>query len=419
MLKRIAAPMMAFMICGLSTTAVRAVELPEIAASPSNTTPACVTPGRMMAMIRDRNQRLAGKFSDIALHYMRIGQELGVRWDYAFYQMLVETGFLTYRGDVKPYQNNFAGIAATGNGVRGESFPTVAEGVRAHFHHLMLYAGMPVTNPVAERTRKVKAWGIMDEWRTTFSGPVTYSRMTQKWSPGDRGYPRDIKAVADRFMNNWCNRPDPAPEMMAGIRTVTPGATAQNSAGTIYNNASVNNTGALPGSGAALGAPATGTLPTRRPGASITTPVANRPAATVAKSGTASSRVKIVNSTSRPAASATSTTEQPANSSVGRFANNITAFASPPPKKDVVPDACRVWTASYGGQKALIIRSIGGGHVNYTVLDVNAGREQAEADAYIAAYAKGGKSVGRFDDPQKALKKAFQLCPSQKQKKAS
>ncbi|MGL1297140.1 hypothetical protein ACSTKD_00195, partial [Vibrio parahaemolyticus] len=42
---------------------------------------------------------------------------------------------------------------------------------------------------------------------------------------------------------------------------------------------------------------------------------------------------------------------------------------------DAVPagQKCRVWTASYGGQKALIIRSVIDRVVNFTVLDVNEG----------------------------------------------
>jgi hypothetical protein len=32
-------------------------------------------------------------------------------------------------------------------------------------------------------------------------------------------------------------------------------------------------------------------------------------------------------------------------------------------------------------------------------------------DAYIAAYAKGGESVGAFTSQSKALDKAFELCP--------
>jgi hypothetical protein len=86
---------------------------------------------------------------------MRHGEELGLRWDYAFFQMLLETGNLTYKGDVKPDQNNFAGLGATGRGARGEKFPDISTGVRAHLQHVLMYAGEKVENPVAERTRNI------------------------------------------------------------------------------------------------------------------------------------------------------------------------------------------------------------------------------------------------------------------------
>ena len=70
-----------------------------------------------------------------------------------------------------------------------------------------------------------------------------------------------------------------------------------------------------------------------------------------------------------------------------------------------------MWQASYGGQKAVIIQAVNDGQTNYTVLDVNEGREQREVAAYIAAYAKDGKSVGEFQTSNKALSKAFELCP--------
>jgi len=72
---------------------------------------------------------------------------------------------------------------------------------------------------------------------------------------------------------------------------------------------------------------------------------------------------------------------------------------------------CRVWQASYGGQKAVIIQAIDGARTNYTVLDVNEGREQREVAAYIAAYAKGGTQVAEFQSSSKALVKAFEMCP--------
>ena len=73
--------------------------------------------------------------------------------------------------------------------------------------------------------------------------------------------------------------------------------------------------------------------------------------------------------------------------------------------KPLVPPAgtpaqkCRVWTASYGGQKALIIKSVIDKVVNYTVLDVNEGAEKREADAFISAYAKEGADRRRVRQP--------------------
>jgi hypothetical protein len=72
---------------------------------------------------------------------------------------------------------------------------------------------------------------------------------------------------------------------------------------------------------------------------------------------------------------------------------------------------CRVWTASYGGQKAIIIRSIADQVVNFTVLDVNEGSEGREAQAFISAYAKNGKIAGEYPTQAQALDKAFELCP--------
>jgi hypothetical protein len=80
-------------------------------------------------------------------------------------------------------------------------------------------------------------------------------------------------------------------------------------------------------------------------------------------------------------------------------------------KPDTVPTKCRVWTASYGGARALIIRSIQDSTTNITVLDVNAGQETREAEAYISAYAKGGSVAGEFANQTLALDKAFELCP--------
>ncbi len=64
----------------------------------------------------------------------------GVRADIAFCLMIHETGYLNFGGDVTRDQNNFGGLGTTGGGVKGASFDTMEEGVRAVVQHLKCYA---------------------------------------------------------------------------------------------------------------------------------------------------------------------------------------------------------------------------------------------------------------------------------------
>lgn len=76
----------------------------------------------------------------IARTFLEVGKIYGVRGDIAFSQSIHETDYFRFTGDVKPYQNNFAGIGATGGGKQGHSFPTIKEGVTAQIQHLFAYA---------------------------------------------------------------------------------------------------------------------------------------------------------------------------------------------------------------------------------------------------------------------------------------
>lgn len=60
-------------------------------------------------------------------------------------QAMLETGYLKFGGDVDISQYNFGGIGAVGNGVVGESFKNVTEGVRAQVQHLKAYASKTIT----------------------------------------------------------------------------------------------------------------------------------------------------------------------------------------------------------------------------------------------------------------------------------
>jgi hypothetical protein len=335
-----------------------AKSLPAVQLSPSNQPEQCTTPGRLMAFLHERNPRLQSKFTKIAVEYMRHGRDLGIRWDYAFFQMVVETNSLKFTGDVIPRQNNFAGLGATGGGVKGEYFRSVSDGVRAHQQHLMVYAGIRVEDPVADRTRKVQSWGILNKWRARIRGPVSFSDVGSQWAPYDRGYAKDIQSIANAFYSSHCNRPDPAP----GLLVEASGSGATTAQKRSYSR----------DTRAALGA----------------SNVGNRP------------RYKMLN---RPAQN---TPPPPAKDNVAAVAKFAAPAIKPPAARK-----CRVWTASYGGQQATIIRSEANGTTNYTVLDVNHGRETAETSAYIAAYAKGGERIETFPTKSAAMERAFKLCP--------
>ena len=360
---RISALLIAALIPVAVAAPAAAARLPAIKTSTSNEVPACATPGRLMAMLNARNSGLPSRYKHITVEYMRHGEELGLRWDYAFFQMLVETNSLKYTGDVDADQNNFAGLGATGNGVKGERFSSVSDGVRAHLEHVLMYTGTYVENPVAERTRKVQSWGILNKWRNNISGPLTYTHLGTKWAPGDRGYSNDIAVIARTFYDNYCNQSDPQPELVAMAR---PHGTAKTKTVKVE------------------------TTPTTT---TSTNTQANTPPAANQKANVKD--VAILNAPSNDAAA-------------GNTSTDSGAADEPSAQKSA---GCRVWTASYGGKKAVIIKAINDGITNYTVLDVNAGKEKKEMEAYIAAYAKGGKSVGEYPSPQTALNKAFELCP--------
>ena len=69
-------------------------------------------------------------------------------------------------------------------------------------------------------------------------------------------------------------------------------------------------------------------------------------------------------------------------------------------------------SASYGGRIALLIRAEDGGSVSYTVLQVEEGQEQRQADAFIRAHMPNGRTIARFASRDGALARAFELCPA-------
>lgn len=430
-----------------------AANLPQVELSASNKVPVCTTPGRLMAFLKSRNPNLDTRFATIAADYMRLGEKYNIRWDIAFFQMMLETGNLKFGGDVASTQNNFAGLGATGKHVPGESFPDIETGVKAHLQHLLLYAGEHLDNPVAERTRKVQEWGVLTDWQKTLKGPVDYAQLAKQWAPTSRRYARDIAGLADTFYGSPCKGADPHPELLAlakpelataksktPVKVAAATAAEETAADVSSDAAAAKLSGADLARRAVDEARRSGSFVRSSLGAESLLPAQNAPAVAVgepAPADKAPAAVKIINAALPEA-------EVPANASVEADTRGP-ADAAPvePPKKSlgkkvqtaalgagtksvisssitskslITPPSgprptCKVWTASYGGGHSVIIRARADQQDNYTVLDVNEGSEKREAEAYISAYAKGGKTVGEFANPSQALDKAFELCP--------
>ena len=300
--------------------------LPDIRLAAGQAVPACVTPSRLMRHVLERTRNLDPSFRDIARYYKLHGEALRIRWDYAFYQMLLETNFLSYKtgsgrwGDVDPKQNNFAGIGTTGGGVPGDSFPDVSSGVLAQMQHLIAYSGERVANPLAPRTRE-KQDDII-ELSLALARPVRFSDLTNRWA-ADRNYAKSIEWVADGYRQANCT---------------------------------------------ATGEPL-------HPADDDADERARRP------------RVAALGAVSAPEA--------------------LPMPSAAAPR----PPSCDVYTASYGGRVALLIRSVSGASVNYTVLQVEEELEQPQADAFIKVHAPNGRTIARFPSPEPAFVRAFELCP--------
>jgi hypothetical protein len=76
------------------------------------------------------------------------------------------------------------------------------------------------------------------------------------------------------------------------------------------------------------------------------------------------------------------------------------------------PRACKVWTASYGGSRNVLIQKVVGEELHLTALQVIDGQEEELAASFIETHAVGGSRLGdAFPNREAALVRAFDLCP--------
>ncbi|MFM7363145.1 MAG: N-acetylmuramoyl-L-alanine amidase [Cuspidothrix sp.] len=144
---------------------------------------------QLQLFLKNNNESGIAQFPDLPKLYREEAIIEGVNHDIAFCQMCLETGFLRFGSDIKPRQNNFAGLGGVGGGGEGASFPSARIGVRAHIQHLKAYASLEplVQQEVDPRFRFV----------TRGVAPLVH-QLSGRWS-ADLDYGTKITAIVRRL----------------------------------------------------------------------------------------------------------------------------------------------------------------------------------------------------------------------------
>lgn len=413
-----------------------AAEATEIRTHAGNKVPACVTPERLMAFLASRNDKLEPRFREISRLYKQHGESWRIRWDYAFFQMALETNYLAFRrgdgspGDVRPAQNNFAGLGTTGGGVRGDSYPDVSTGVLAQIQHLVAYSGERLADPVGPRTRLKQDDIVAASAR--LGRPVRFADLARRWAT-DPSYGRSIEWVAERYREAYCASA-PRDAAAAAWTTVTtpparsslggepalvrpPEVVERNEHGTsavrtVWTRERQGEPAPQPSAGhsamprtlAAVAAGATSAAQSK-----VARPVT---AAEVAPEGEAETEPRL------QAAEATGPEPEAAALTEAAVPGIVfSAAAVPFAAGHVVAEArhahgtCRIIMASYGGARTALIRSTSGTGVDLVVLSVIPGFESSMAASFIRTRLPGGTVDGLFPDRDQALARARDICP--------
>ena len=135
-----------------------------------------------------------------SLLYEEEGTFEGVNPDLAFAQMLLETSFLKFGGQVRSGQNNFAGLGALDGGDKGLVFPSPRQGIRAQIQHLKYYATtLPLCGPpINPRLAYVKRASAPTVWQ-----------LGRAWA-SDPAYGKKVMALVARMVAHSRSSAQPA-----------------------------------------------------------------------------------------------------------------------------------------------------------------------------------------------------------------
>lgn len=106
---------------------------------------------------------------EIAEAFYRLSPIYGIRADLALCQSIIETGWFKFTGGtaVTAEQHNYCGLGVTERGVKGMTFETIDDGVRAQLQHLYAYATihpLPPEEPMLDPRFHLVARGCAKTW---------------------------------------------------------------------------------------------------------------------------------------------------------------------------------------------------------------------------------------------------------------
>lgn len=153
------------------------------------------------AQSREAHQRLI----DIAPIYWKYGEMTGIRPEVLYAQSAIETNFGHFTGQVKPEDNNWAGIYKKESNLENEgdyeSFKDPADGVRGHFNHVIAYIGL---TPVGEPHGRYDL--VLEQ---PWAGTIEYiEELSGRWSP-QADYHVYILSLLDQIKKTQVGADDP------------------------------------------------------------------------------------------------------------------------------------------------------------------------------------------------------------------
>ncbi len=149
-------------------------------------------------MSNRRVPRTTVPIETLAQIYIEEGARAGVRGDIAFAQSVLETAYFTFPdyGQVRPDDNNFAGIGACDSCANGRAYPDARTGVRAQIQLLRAYAD----RDVSEARLGAPAVDPKLTQLAFRGGNPTWASLTGRWATA-AGYGDAVMAVYYRMLD--------------------------------------------------------------------------------------------------------------------------------------------------------------------------------------------------------------------------